>query len=454
MNNYILKPYRIIYDFSIELISPLIIGSGNSDNSDIDIIRDKEGQPFIPATSFAGVLRHYLKDNYSFNIEKYFGYAKGEENFASKIIFSDLIPEKNNINIIIRDGIRIDNKTGITTKQAKFDFEVVEPGAKFKSKIEIDGTDDDIEEIKKIIKTIDKDLREEKIRIGEKTNLGFGKIKLVESKYNFYNLREKDDIIKWLLREESDHNFSNIGELNCKDTDAIITLDFFIKDSLIVKHHSTDINAPDSTHIESAHKFVIPGTSIKGVFRARGERILNTLNIKNRKDFLRFLFGDSLENNLASIPSRLIVEEVIIKQNVVPGIQQRIKIDRFTGGTIKGALFDSMPIYAKDCKTSNTLKIIIKEPNDAEIGLLLLILKDLWTGDLAIGGEKNIGRGVLKGVNFSFKYKDFEIKERTFNNLNDFEKQELQKYVDSLNNNEFVEHLEKLQEKYQEVLNA
>ena len=190
------------------------------------------------------------------------------------------------------------------------------------------------------------------------------------------------------------------------------------------------------------------------MIRARGERILNTLKINDRENFLKFLFGNSLNNNMASIPSRLVVEEVIIRQNVVSGIQQRIKIDRFTGGTIKGALFDSMPIYAKDFETPNTLKIRLKEPHEAEIGLLLLILKDLWTEDLPIGGEKNIGRGSLKGVKFSLKYEDFEIKEKDFGELLNEEKQKLQKYVDSLNNTEFVEHLKNLQEKYQEVLNV
>ena len=39
-----------------------------------------------------------------------------------------------------------------------------------------------------------------------------------------------------------------------------------------------------------------------------------------------------------------------------------------------------------------------KDEQDWEAGLLLQLLKDLWTGDLAIGGEKNIGRGVLEGL--------------------------------------------------------
>ena len=34
---------------------------------------------------------------------------------------------------------------------------------------------------------------------------------------------------------------------------------------------------------------------------------------------------------------------------------------------------------------------------DSEIGLLLLLLKDLWTGDLPLGGESSVGRGRLTG---------------------------------------------------------
>ncbi|MBK9231259.1 MAG: hypothetical protein IPO15_10455 [Anaerolineae bacterium] len=33
------------------------------------------------------------------------------------------------------------------------------------------------------------------------------------------------------------------------------------------------------------------------------------------------------------------------------------------------------------------------------MGLLLLVLKDLWTGDLPLGGESSVGRGRLAGRN-------------------------------------------------------
>ena len=38
------------------------------------------------------------------------------------------------------------------------------------------------------------------------------------------------------------------------------------------------------------------------------------------------------------------------------------------------------------------------EATREEKKVLMHVLKDLWLGDLALGGEKNIGRGVLRGV--------------------------------------------------------
>ncbi|MBU0702211.1 hypothetical protein KKE26_13120 [bacterium] len=46
---------------------------------------------------------------------------------------------------------------------------------------------------------------------------------------------------------------------------------------------------------------------------------------------------------------------------------------------------------------------------DWEAGLLLLILKDLWNEDLPIGGEKNVGRGILKGVLAKIQWNRQEI---------------------------------------------
>jgi hypothetical protein len=95
--------------------------------------------------------------------------------------------------------------------------------------------------------------------------------------------------------------------------------------------------------------------------------------------------------------SRLVVHETVIQQPVTPElVQSRIKIDRFTGGAYPTALFSEQPVFAKD-DTELTLYLELLSPKDYEIGLLLLLLKDLWTGDLPLGGEISVGRGRLEG---------------------------------------------------------
>jgi hypothetical protein len=66
-----------------------------------------------------------------------------------------------------------------------------------------------------------------------------------------------------------------------------------------------------------------------------------------------------------------------------------------------------------------------------------LVLKDLWTGDLALGGEKGIGRGVLEGIRAVIKYEDntyviegdiLGVDQKVKDKLNEFVK-ELEKAV-------------------------
>ena len=44
------------------------------------------------------------------------------------------------------------------------------------------------------------------------------------------------------------------------------------------------------------------------------------------------------------------------------------------------------------------MQLSLRQPKPHEVGLLLLLLKDLWTGDLPIGGESGVGRGRLAGL--------------------------------------------------------
>jgi len=453
MSSYKFDNYRVIFSGLIKNISPLIIGSGDGSEADSDVLKDYKGIPYVSGSSFAGVLRHHFEKHYNdcFNIEKFFGYSNdAESGHGSKIIFSDIkLNSMANINIQIRDGIKINNR-GITEDKAKFDYEVIEPSAEFNFKIEIssDNKSDDKNELLKIISVIKRDIEKNRIKIGAKTNLGFGKIQFTKESLSCYDLQNKSDIIKWLKKEDNLFTEAYPEPFKFNYDDFNIEFYFAIKDSLIVRHYSTDPQSPDAEHFKSGGSFIIPGTSLKGAIRARGEKILNTLNIDNKSKLIKYFFGDSQTNNnenknknnkknSGSVPSRLQVSEVIIEQNAETAIQQRIKIDRFTDATINGALFDSMPLFIKDEKKLNILTMIIKEPINAEIGLLLLIIKDLWTEDLPIGGEKNIGRGLLKGKKAIISYKDLNITiPEDISSMSQDDRKKLQSYVDDLLNNQ------------------
>src|SRR5690606_32603670 len=94
--------------------------------------------------------------------------------------------------------------------------------------------------------------------------------------------------------------------------------------------------------------------------------------------------------------SRVMVTETVMQNVKTDLVQNRVSIDRFTGGARETALFSEQPAFGGN-DTNVTIDLRLVNPKDHEIGLLLLLLKDLWTGDLPLGGESSVGRGRLEG---------------------------------------------------------
>jgi CRISPR/Cas system CSM-associated protein Csm3 (group 7 of RAMP superfamily) len=182
---------------------------------------------------------------------------------------------------------------------------------------------------------------------------------------------------------------------------------------------------------------VLSGTSLAGVLRHRAERIVNTL--EKPTTIIDEIFGPdfSQDKTKKAKASRLIVHESVI-ENTTELVQTRIAIDRFTGGAYHGALFQEQPIFAND-NTELKLEIELRQPKKHEIGLLLLLLKDLWTEDLPVGGGSSVGRGRLKGKKATMTWKDstWEIEQNGKDSLKitpESDKEKLEAYVSELAN--------------------
>ncbi len=150
-----------------------------------------------------------------------------------------------------------------------------------------------------------------------------------------------------------------------------------------------------------------------GALRARALRIANTVKNGNAEAWVDRLFGPPVKSSQdktshdKTTASKLITAETEII-NPVNLVQSRVKIDRFTGGAYPGALFHEQPVFGLD--TEIKMDILIQNPEEAQIGMLLLLLKDMWTGDLPLGGQIGVGRGRLRGESVTLTLRSVDPK--------------------------------------------
>jgi CRISPR/Cas system CSM-associated protein Csm3 (group 7 of RAMP superfamily) len=214
---------------------------------------------------------------------------------------------------------------------------------------------------------------------------------------------------------------------------------------------------PDTAHLRSKRngnsKPIVSGTSLAGVLRHRAVKICNTIKDSSGERFVERIFGvdmeklrerndkhkDEGEELEPPFASRLEVKETEIDESKTNSlVHTRVKIDRFTGGAFEGALFDAAPVFARSDEKAIEISLKLRKPNDAEIGLLLLLLKDLWTSDLPIGGESSIGRGRLRGISASLRQRkngtdEWGIEIDQALNVVESDRSKLNDYVKTLN---------------------
>lgn len=418
---------KIVLEIEMENSSPLLIGN-EGEWTDIEVLKDWEGQPYIPGTSIIGVLRHLLEEQ---GRSREAVLVFGGQGRQSAVQVTDAYPVSSDYVVAKRDGVRIDEKTGTAMDNYKFDYEIIEPGSIFKFSIiatvretggGAGGQDDkewpDRDTLERQLNFCAALINSGQVRLGRMTTKGFGRMKLVSAKKASLDFNKAQDLAAWL---KNSYTMTGLTEeelaLDAPGNEFAVDAWFDIVNSLIIRGYTGNIDDPDAVSIAYAKKdpmghtqYVLPGTSVKGALRHRALRIINTLGGNGEqmlKDFMGWADdkGDETKSKAKKksaadkFKSRLIVEETVIK-DVSAELQHRIRIDRFTGGVIEGALFNSKPLWPLAGRTGPmvNIRLAVKNARAWEKGLVMLLLKDLWTEDLPVGGEKNIGRGILRGV--------------------------------------------------------
>lgn len=421
----------------LTLETAIHLGGVGSERVDMPVLRDPQyGKPLLLGTTLTGALRSALADrlvgyltNEPPDVANLFGACRGDDNGSqSPLIVFDAIGElPANQGIEIRDGVAIDPVSGIAEDHKKYDYEVLPAGTTFPLRIDLvlpapvnTNSAHPLTE-KALLTTLATALdsfTHGEVAFGARRSRGLGKVRAVWFARRF-DLSSAPGWLEWIL---SDHQQpfairpDQLGICNAIEAAApadlhpielahdkrkriVIDLDLHVVHDILVRSPSTEPSAPDVTHLHSSGSPILPGTSLAGVMRAHALRIARL--VRGRKNdaewWIDCLFGPRSEgqrptNRSGTWASRVRISESRLT-NSHKQTQTRVAIDRFTQGTIPTALFNEQ----SDVAGRATVQVELWNPKEGELGLLLLVLKDLLNGWLPVGGTASVGRGILHG---------------------------------------------------------
>jgi len=352
-----------------------------------------------------------------------FGVDEGKEYIESKIMISDMVG--NNLKKIKkRPGIRVNQDLGSALDGGLYEDYCIEPESIFEFRLEAKLTSKEKKLFDETVDEIIESIGNGRILFGKNRTKGYGKFKIEKLERKDFNLRKKEELRDYLdWNDKSEYEEVPIKE-DWLDSNTII-FKGKLKGSFLIKG---EIEGKIQKSYKENERFIIPSGTLKGSIRSYSEKILNILGKekKEKDEILSELFGHSPDESKEFKMGKLIIEDSEIKENGEKKYS-RIKIDRFTGGVINGALFQEERIV----KGEITLKIRIrKELEDREKALLLLYLRDLGQEKISLGSGASVGNGRVVGE--KIKFEDLEIDLKNLSSLGNKEKKKVNGWIEAL----------------------
>lgn len=422
---------RIVVEGDLVLQTPAHFGSGDaSDQTDMPLLRDSHDNksPLLTGTSIAGALRSYLQQcEYGYltganpnahSIVLFGGLQGDEEGEQSPLIIEDVLGK--NFGIETRDGVKIEATSRTAEEDKLFGLQLWRAGTTFRLRFELLLCDNEETNKKRKLALVTalQGFTDGSITLGGRKRRGYGQVKVEQWYHKTFDLKDRNGLIDWIKNGAKDLNtnpvsFSALSSalgVNGTIPDAReyfhIAAKFKLPGSLLIRSGGgKDDIGPDDVHLrsyrieEKREMPILSGTSLAGALRSRALKIAKTIGDSERaRNLVNEMFGPEMnDDNKTPRASRVFVTESTVVNAQTDLVQNRVSIDRFTGGARETALFSEQPAWGNE-KARLKINLRLVNPQAQEIGLLLLLLKDLWTGDLPLGGESSVGRGRLEGL--------------------------------------------------------
>lgn len=486
---------RIVVEGNLVLQTPAHLGNGDGNNLvGMPLLTDPldKKTPLLTGASIAGALRGYLREReHGFRAKidpntstrrsasiLLFGSSKDDDRGEqSPLIIEDA--RGGNAAIELRDGVRLEGESRTSAEDALFTIEMWQAGTTFPLRFELLVRDEDnVTELKRALATALAGFNNDSITLGARKRRGYGQVRVEAWRVKEYDLGNTEDLLDWIANGANPLSGASspdiVQALGVSETIADqrrtfrLTGEFSLDGSLLIRSgngpdssgeaaKAVEGQRPDMIHLHSARLDASPGearkpvpivsgTSLAGALRARAFKIARLLasptseGQKTAQDLIECMFGTAMDHQNGQLKaSRITVSEQVVSgtfENRL--VQNRVSLDRFTGGARDGALFSQQPLFGGP-PSQVKVDLYLANPQEHEVGLLLLVLKDLWTGDLPLGGEISVGRGRLRGQHCHLEYRNGQVQSWDLhageaNNLTvtGGARQELERYVAAL----------------------
>lgn len=375
----------------LECATPLSIKADDADPTfDTRLMRDANGLPTIPGTAIAGVLRSLcFKAFGEETANQIFGYAQGSASQKSLLSVSfgyihnsknqpiqglvsdesiakdELLLKLKDAQPIVRDQVKLTHK-GVAKKGGKMDRTLVPSGTRFSVELTYLAQDKESSQWQNILSLFTRP----DFRLGGLTRRGLGTMKVESAQDVILDLQEPKDRQAWLAKPA----YQQCADLkmNTQHPDFIaLNLALQAEDfwrigsghSPIGENYSKDPKMMPKTEWRVSwlgnqaqlfkHKksIVIPATAIKGALSHRlafhynceaGQYVeQQTAQVEGDNLAVRTVFG--IEKNTQKDTGHagfVLFNDVYLDQtNVKTQVIMHNAIDRFTGGTVDGALY-------------------------------------------------------------------------------------------------------------------
>lgn len=430
---------RVRWEGTLRALSTISVAGSAMGDVDVAPVLDGADEVFIPGTTLTGVLRS-LSTN---DLQDEFGHQDAIS--AIRIDDASLITRGP---LELRDGVGIDRIRGAAADAVKYTRLVVPGGSEFRFRLTAFVDDADV--VNPLIELL---TSTDGVPIGGSTSRGQGLVRLDQPVRSVVHMTKRG-VLEWLRDEVPSEDAGAVGITPAaRDQIELIDIPYEARGPVFVASGAEGLAVdclPLVTHRNGETRLLIPGSSIKGVLRSHAERIERTVrNIDDpdadlldqindhRLEVTNRLFGTARapEGEMGGRRSAVSVQDCVSqwkcpsdgwdavadaatakdpdrlanlrraldelpKENGEIQAGFHVGLDRWTSAPVDGALYSSLEPCGMRWEPLRLRLDHLWLGNDplgnAGRFLLLLVLRDLCDGWLAIGHGGWRGHGTIR----------------------------------------------------------